>query len=275
MVEKLPDQRFPSWEAVSDELDTLRRAVPPENEQHGKDEIVRLAANRIEAVRSQQLQRQRVEEERRRGEQDRQELLDFWAEEFFGKVRARIDQVNQSLGESAIRFSQPPTAVGNNGKRVCEASFIHARLLITLETLPLDGPEDMILWGAVELTTNGRLWIGNIYSARDPLAYGMWYEVDMHMSAIVRGDSTPDMEDREGGRYKVMGNNRLVLALNWQGLVFQRNMKNTMSLVDYSEKPLVFEAVLEECVRMLVEDAAVEPPKNSGRNQQRVRGPSW
>lgn len=53
----------------------------------------------------------------------------------------------------------------------------------------------------------------------------------------------------------------MILALNWQALRFQRARRASLSGVNYTEKPLDFPALLEEIMRVLVEDAAAEPHK--------------
>jgi len=230
-------------------------------------EIARLAARQIEFVRSEELERRRVEEERLHKERGRRDLLEYWAKEFLERVRTRAEAVNSKLGEEALEVSEvgfSPTSRTSYDDRRCEVRFLHAKLTISLEALPLEGPDDMLAWGAIELRTNKRLWLGNVYLASQPIPYGTWYEVEMHMSALVRGDSTLGMDDRGGGRYKVEGNKRLVLAENWIALAFQREMKNTTSLVDYSEKPLILDTVLDECIRVMVEDGTVPPSDPHG-----------
>jgi serine/threonine protein kinase len=267
MLAKRREDRYSSWQAVADELDAVQKDLPAERAQPVvEDSIIRVAAQQIELVRSQELEQQRQEKERRRREQERRDLLNFWADDFFARVRAPVEQLNRSLGD-VIQLSEPPAGT-RAAIRECSVSFIKANLRLTLQVVPLEGPEDIPLWGTVQLHTNRRGWFGNIYLKSAPPPYGEWVEVDMRMGAFARRAS-PEEEDRTGGQYEVLGQDRIVLARNWQGIVFQREMRNVMSLVNYSEKPLGFDGVVKECLGILVEDANAEPQKYSQRDRRR------
>jgi len=91
----------------------------------------------------------------------------------------------------------------------------------------------------------------------EPPPHGTWYLVDLQVSGIMQG-FTPD--ERDGGRYKVAGQNRIVMALNWEGLLHQRLERNIISGVNYSEKQWDYDAVFDEVLKMLVEDGNADPP---------------
>lgn len=268
MLAKRRDERYESWQAVGCELATMAEKTQADSGQATDDDsLVRVAARQIEHVRGSELERQRQEEERTRQEKDRRELLRFWADEFFTEVRARVDNLNQHLGEVAIRVWEPqggrhPTLAL---ARECRVSFINANLLLALQVVPLEGPSDLFLWGTVELRTNRRGWFGNLYLNPSPPPYGEWIEVEMRMSPIAYPDARPEQEDRKGGQYKVLGGERLVLARNWQAIAFQREWQRVMSAVNYSERRLDLDQVLNECLTILVEDANEAPPRRSGR----------
>lgn len=261
MLAKRREDRYESWEAISGELDAMLRSLPPDQGQVLAEEpLVRQAAQQIEMVRAKELEQRRQQEESQRRDQERRDLLAFWAEDFIGRIRDRVEQINQSLGEKSIAFSELP-AGRTSSSRKCSVSFLRATLNVSLELVPLEGPDDMWLWGVIEVRTHHRVWLGNLYLSPTPPPYGTWYEVDMRMNAIVRSEARPEQEDRTGGRYEITGGDRVVIARNWQALAFQRGLQNTMSLVNYSQKVLDFDSALSECMTILVEDAGKELPQ--------------
>jgi len=59
-------------------------------------------------------------------------------------------------------------------------------------------------------------------------------------------------------QYEIVGAKRLVIALNYAGVLEQRAIRNVMSFVQYSEKAFEFEKSLEECLQYFVQDAHAE-----------------
>lgn len=82
----------------------------------------------------------------------------------------------------------------------------------------------------------------------------------MEKHALVPGDPS----DREGGRYNVYGGQH-ILARNWNGVVYERKMKGVMSAVVCKDRALALGAVLDDCLKIFVDDAAIEPSVPSGR----------
>jgi len=254
MLEKRPDQRFPSWQAILDELDVLEEGSPAPEDAPSGSALVQKAAEQIEAVRSEALERKRVAEEVRSKTQARRELLDYWAQEFFAEVQSRVDRLNQSLGEEVVQFSAPgpphPTAPP---QRLCHVFFINAQLDIVLETVPIGASDDVILWGRVQLETQRRGCYANLLLTSEPPPYGTWYEVQMKVSGIMSGAFEP--RDNVGGQYKVAGRDRLVMALNSEALLHRREERNVMSGINYDENLLSLGTLLDDVMRVLVEDA--------------------
>jgi hypothetical protein len=79
----------------------------------------------------------------------------------------------------------------------------------------------------------------------------------------MRAGTVPDMEDKGGGSYDVVGSDRIVLAKNWEALAFQRGRRHMMGLLQFTEKPFVVSALLDELMRILVEDGGQEPPQRA------------
>jgi eukaryotic-like serine/threonine-protein kinase len=273
MLEKQPERRFPSWDALDAELNALRESYAPSPQHSPEDPLAGAAAQQLERVRAQALAAERSATERRRAEDDRQSLLTYWSTELFDKVGVRVEGLNRSLGEQAIRLGRFAGAPRIGQKRQCEITFVHAHLELTLETVPVEVAADILLWGLIELTTNGRGWYGNLLLTPSPSSpYGTWRELDMRMGPIPLAGTDPSGEDPEGGgRYRVRwgGGDRQVVALNWQAVAFQRKMRNVTSLVQYAEKPLAFDSLLDELMTILVEDANIEPPKYPGGSRLR------
>lgn len=248
MLEKRPDQRFPSWEAILSELDLLEEGSRAPEDAPSESALVQKAAEQVEAVRSEALQRERIAEERRTKTQARQELLEYWAEEFFGQVQSRVDGLNQSLGEEAIRFSR---SGGPEGR--CYVSFISAQLEIMLGTVSIEASEDVMLWGWIQVQTSRTALCGNLLLTAEPPPYGTWYDVTMRVFASMDAGFKP--YDDVGGRYTVIGGNRLVVALNPEALLQQRRKRNVISGVNYEEETLNFGMLLDKAMQLLVEDA--------------------
>lgn len=256
MLEKRAEDRWPSWQKLAAELDAIEKRLPAEEQNpREEDTLVHKAAEQIEFLRKKNLQEQQRIEEERREEKEHQQLLDYWTNYFFEKIQKRIEELNESLGDSAIRFERSPMW--------CQLSFINSRLQITLQAVPINAQADFMLWGKVDLTSNLRAMVSNLILLSEPLPYGTWYEVEMKMDPWVRPGVNPDEEDNKGGSYRVIGSERAVLAENWEALQFQREWRNVMSLVGYNEKLLDFEILLEQLMQVLVEDAAVPPPNHS------------
>lgn len=248
MVEKRPDQRFPSWEAILGELDVLKEGLPAPEDAPSESALVQKAAQQMEAVRSEALERERAAEERRAKTQAREELLEYWAREFFGEVESRVERVNQSLGEETIRFSR-----SGGPERRCYVSFISAQLEIMLATVSVEASEDVVLWGWIELHTSRTVLCGNLLLIAEPPPYGTWYDVTMRVSAYADQGFQP--RDDVGGRYTVFGQARLVVALNAEALLHQRRKRNIISGVGYDEETLNFGMLVDKAMQILVDDA--------------------
>jgi hypothetical protein len=143
---------------------------------------------------------------------------------------------------------------------VCDVRFLKADLNVLLQVVPVEASEEALLWGYIQLKTNRRLWFGNLMLQSAPPPHGAWLQVDMKVSGIMKPTFRPS--DRVGGEYKVAGQQRVVLALNGEGLLHQREERNVTSGVGYVEKPLDYEVVLDEVLKILVEDGNADPPPN-------------
>jgi hypothetical protein len=257
MLEKRPDDRYRSWDDVKDAFATL--SSPPSLDP-AAESVVRAAVSQLEEVRAADLAARTEAENLADQRKERQALLTYWADRLFGELQGRIDRVNQGIGESAIQYSRTdPSPVGIRSPTLT-ASFLNARLEIRLEALPPDAPAtDLVLWGAVRLSTNRRGWYGNLGLTPSPAPYGTWWQIDLEMNPIVRQDAHPEMEDRGRGRYEILGGARLVVANNWEALVFQRGMRNVLSLVQYREKPLDLPPLIDELLEIMTSDGAAQP----------------
>jgi hypothetical protein len=259
MLEKRPTDRYQSWDEVRAALSGV--ATPPASDPSA-DRIVRAAVQQLEDVRVGELAARTAAEMDARRRRERQGLLTFWADRIFGEIQERIDQVNQGIGESAIQYSRSdPSPLGQRNP-VLTASFLNARLDIRLEAVPPDAPNtDLILWGVIRLFTNRRGWYGNLALVPEPPPYGTWNQIDLEMNPIVRTNARPEMEDQHGGDYEILGRERLVIATNWQGLVFQRAMQNVVSLVQYKEVAMDLQRLTGELLEVMTTDGAFGPPE--------------
>jgi hypothetical protein len=178
MLEKQPQDRFQSWTEVADEIAAIAADSLPGAAIGGDDSLVRVAAQQVERVRSHALEQERLAPEQGRKQRERQDLLAYWANEFFDAVERRIVRVNQGLGQRMIK--------------------VERRSMVTTNRVPDDGV---------------------------------------------------------GGKYEVLGRERIVLALNLQALMYQRARQHIMSHVQYSERSLEADALFSQLLQILVEDA--------------------
>jgi hypothetical protein len=255
MLSKRADDRFGSWDAMDHELVAIESGLPLEGGGSIANPLVARAAERLESVRSRELEAERQANELRRLCENREQLVDYWADEIFGNLERRVDELNQHLGGSAVGFQRLNRQRGT--ERLCSIRFLNAELHVKLEPLPLDAPDQLVAWGAISLKTNKRGAVENLLLRAEPAPYGSWLEVNMKVSGLV---SSWSGDDREGGQYEVFGSDRLVLARNWRGLLFQRKMRTTISHVDYDEEPLNLDETLDQLMEIFVEDAAAEEP---------------
>ncbi len=259
MLEKRPGDRYSSWDEIDQQIQALEDSVAePDESQIADDPLARAAAEQLEGQRSQALEQERQREEQETRVRDREALLDYWADELFGRLKDRIDRINESLGEGAILFRRLREQVAGLAQHTCDVRFLKADMNLLLQIVPPEASEDALLWGYLYLKTNRRLWIGNFLLLSDPPPHGNWFQVDMAVSGMMQGGFTPD--DRGGGRYRVEGQSRLVIAVNWEGLLRQREERNVISGVNYSEKQLDYDAVIDEVLKILVEDGNADPP---------------
>jgi hypothetical protein len=251
MLEKRPDDRFSSWAEVGEALAFLEKAP----EEAVPDPAVQAAIAGLEQVRREELAERTAADLLLEEQRSRQELLTFWADEHFGKLQARIDRVNLTVGETAIKYYRSdPTPLGHRNPTI-SATFLNAKLEIALEAVPPDAEAEFIAWGAISLTSNKRGWFGNLVLNPEPAPYGTWVQVDLEMSPIVRDGTRPEQEDRHGGRYEIVGR-RHVVARNWEALAFQQRMRRVTSLVQMRETNLDFDALADELVAIMTEDGA-------------------
>ena len=257
MLEKRPDQRFPSWDAVAAELGAIEAGLPPPGGNQSADPLVRVAAQQIEQVRSRELEQRRLAEDRAHRADEREKLLDYWADEFVGELEARVNRLNESLGPGAVRLNRERVFGSSESGHVCGVSFLDARLEIVLNSVPIEAPADFILWGAVQVTTNLGVWVKNLLLLPDPQPYGTWYEVDLGISSFIQVGHRP--RDDAGGRYQVTG--RIVRATNWEALHYQREDRNMNPDVTYEERLLALDSTLETALHILVKDGGAERPR--------------
>ena len=258
MLEKRPDQRFQSWQDILTELEVLEKGQASERKKRVEDPLVKKAAEQVETVRSRELEREKKQEEERDEVNRRKGLLDYWAGEFFSSVRSRVDELGASLGEESLQFSTRdalPNKDGVAGQR-CGVGFLNSGLTITVEGMSIKEAAEVVLWGTFQVRTNARAAVGNLLLIKDSPPYGTWYEVGMKMLGGVSGGGI-EGED-EGCQYEVIGGDRLVLARNSKGLLYQRELRNAISMVNYREELLDFEALLLQLMEILIEDASIE-----------------
>jgi hypothetical protein len=271
MLEKRPGDRFRSWDEIGQEVESLQRGVAEVHDGDGEDPLVHAAAEQLERRRTRLLEQERQQNELTTKIKEREELLGYWADVLFDHVKERIDKINEPLGEGVIAFQRIPfQRNAGRAQEDCTVSFLSAAMDIRLQTIPPEASEDILLWGYVDLTTNRRLWLGNLLLTNEPPPYGTWFQADLRVSHLMQSEFRP--QDDVGGRYKVEGQERLVLAANWQALLFQRGERNVMSGINYEEKPLEFGALVEETLKMLVEDGNAEPLQRRPANE---RGSVW
>ena len=263
MLEKRVDQRFQSWDEVEKELRDIETVTPVGAGAAAEDPLAAAAVRQIEAARARTLERERTEEEKRTKHRDRQQLLAYWANEMFSVIRERLAKLNEAVRE--IHVTEASGTRGTNAlsdHRAMEARFLHAQMKVGIEVVPVEGSEELLAWGTIEVTTNKRTWVGNLALTANPPPYGAWVLVEMEVSPMIPAEPS----DKEGGRYSVVGG-QLVVARNWIALVRQRRMKGVMSSVVYKERALPLTAVLDDCLMVFIEDAAVEPEPTGGRRR--------
>jgi hypothetical protein len=252
MVEKRPDDRYAAWAAIAEALASLGDTTEPDI----PDSAVRAAIAGLEQVRREELAERTAADLLLEAPRNRQQLLTYWADELFGRLQARIDRVNRTIGETAIQyFRSDPSPLGQR-KPTISATFLNARLEMALEAVPPEAEAEFAAWGAISLVTNKRGWFGNLVLNPDPAPYGTWLQVDLEMNPIVQDGARPEEEDRNGGRYEIVGGRRLVVARNWEALAFQQKMRRVISLVQMHEQTLEFDGLADELIGIMTEDGA-------------------
>jgi hypothetical protein len=253
MLEKRTDQRFQSWDEVDKELLAIQQKSVGSAGTAAEDPLATVAAQQLEVARIRTLSHEKAEREKLARHRDRQDLISYWAGEYFGIIRRRIAALNEAVKEIHVEESPYALPALPNDRRSLSAEFLYSRLTMDLEVVPVDGPEELLAWGTIEVTTNRRLWLSNIALTVKPEPYGTWWLVEMEVNPIVGVEPA----DNEGGSYEVRGS--VVMARNWVALARQRRMKGVMSAVVYRERTLPLDAVLDDCFRTFIEDASVEP----------------
>jgi hypothetical protein len=126
--------------------------------------------------------------------------------------------------------------------------------------VPLEGSPDVLGWGLLKATTPKSIAVTNVLLLREPAPYGRWAEARMQVGGLIPGDIHPTQLVREGygGQYEILGSSRVVVALDWAGLLAQRALRSVASLVDYREEALDFDQSLNECLQLFVREAAVQ-----------------
>ena len=258
MLEKQQDQRFESWAAIKEELVAIAESSPEgEEETVVPNPLVAKAAAQIDKVRSETLNQQRIHDEEVRDLEMRNDLVRYWADEFVGQIRERIDAINRDLGDYVIlvnRTDRPQRAAWMD----CQVTFLNSRIDLTLGSVPIES-SDALAWGFAHLRTPTRSSAINLLLLPEPEPYGAWLEVDMRISALNRSN-----EVASPGDYEVIGGDRLVIAKDSSGLLYQRGRRHVMGGVDYDESPLEFDQVIDQWLEIFVEDASQDPPEARG-----------
>jgi serine/threonine protein kinase len=275
MMEKRGEDRFGSWQEIRDELDAIENRLAPA-QPPPDDRLARLAAQQMEQVEARRLAEQRQSDRRENQIKSREELVTYWAGVFFDAIDKRIEAINATLGTKDILFRRQ--IIESNRRHVtgsfsqarpltaeANADFLNAHLRMSIYPVDIDASSEVVAWGTVRVDTNKRIWLGNILLLREPAPYGSWLEVDMRISGMISGNRVLEGGD---GSYYVAGQQRIVLAEDAKGLLAQRDLRTTISSVNYSEKAFDLNRVLDELMVIFVEDAAEEkPPPPRPRNE--------
>lgn len=297
MVEKEVGKRFASWDEIVAELDAIeqQRAVAARDDFAAG--VSRRAAAQIEQMRGRTLEQQRLEDERRQKAHQRLDLLDYWAREIFDHLQERIDEVNRKLGENVLIFEHV-TLDGPVRRCVVKFAGTQAQLAMELGVVepiasprinappvdtplgtthivvaPPEPPDDIPLWGIVQLGTPRRGDAFNVILIEGTSLYGSWAEVTMVPEAGVRiGAADVFRTDAERGRkYRVVVKdparvvfypNEIVVALNWKALYERRPVPGqygrsvyTQIRLLFNEEPLNFKDRLDGLLGTLVDHA--------------------
>jgi serine/threonine protein kinase len=265
MLEKRVEKRFRSWEEISAELEAIAAQEEPDPIR-ADDPVVRRAAEALHKARSNELETQRAADQKQAWIDMRDELLDYWADEFFSQIENRAGQLNTQLGEDAYGLERRHyNKQAGAGQRACSVSFFNGRLIVTLQPAPYENERQALGWGIIDLRTYGRSWLSNLVLLPDPLPYGTWQQIDMKISPIMREGAQP--ENQRGGEYEIFGNDRIVEGRNWDFLVEQWMLRTIVSVVDYSEQALKFEELLGQLFQTLTEDGPNEKPAERPRKR--------
>jgi len=299
MLEKRTIKRFSSWDEITAELDVIEARLPQQPKGDATAGLSRKVAAQLDAAQTRTLEKQRLEEEKRKKAEQRLFALNLEVSEIFGHVKQRVDGINEDLGRQALYFEQTES---KDSPQRCVVSFPleglppHARtqLVIELATLIADTvernfispqqaepPEDVLLWGIVELITPRYSEAFNVLLLEDPLPYGTWLKAEIAPQPGARMDQYKhEFEDEQGrGReYRIVPRNpyenvfsrtEVVLALNWQALLFWRPIQGELprpipgarrqsyTKIDlpYYEEPLGFESKIDQLIDTLVDKA--------------------
>jgi len=302
MLEKRTVKRFQSWDEIEAELDVIEARLPQQPKDDATAGLSRKVAARLDAAQARTLEKQRQQEEKRRKAEQRLSALTLWVSEIFVRVKQRVKDINENLGRQALHFEQTET---NESPQRCVVTFPleglppHARtqLVIELATLIADPvernfispqqaepPEDILLWGIVELITPRYNEAFNVFLLEDPLPYGTWLEAKIAPQPGSRMDQYKhEFEDEQGrGReYRIVPRSpyenvfsraEIILALNWQALLFWRPILGelprpipggrrhsyTKIALPYYEEPLDFESRIDHLIDTLIDKTGGE-----------------
>jgi serine/threonine protein kinase len=277
MLEKQPSKRFGSWREIIDELSSLSEANNDEEAPSpATSALAQRAAAALHADQTEQLAQQQAADQQKAWEQERDRLLAYWAEQFFKKIRERVAALNRQLGQEAYTLTtidnqrRDPRRLLTSGHprnepNRCEVRFFNGELAVELQPAPYQNERAAWGWGSVTLTTYHRGWYSNLILLPEPEPYGTWNQIDMQISGLMRQGAEP--ENRRRGRYKIIRDSRVVLGEDWNFLMGEWDYRSTTSVVDYSEKALDFDSVLNDLFDILTDDGPrpkPEPPRRRG-----------
>ena len=202
----------------------------------------------------------------------RDELVAYWAREFFDPIEDQARALNAELGKVAYVVTRRGGQNSDVRSSSCEVRFFNGVMSVSIETAPVPNEHDAIAWGMVDLRTPSRGWIGNLLLLREPAPYGRWLQVDMKIRGIMRQGAEPTRAP--GHRFEVVGPGRLVLGQSWAFISGQRRDRNVMGVAEYAEIPLDFNRVVEELFDILTDDgpSQPQPPQRNDRPRFEIRG---
>ncbi len=300
MMEKQAGRRFASWDEIARELDASEQQRAMAAQDDFVAGVSRQAAAQIEQMRGRTLEQQRQEDEHREKVQQRLGLLDYWTGEIFDHLRERVESINRELGEEALFFKPVPP---DGSARRCVIGFADtmAQLAVELDVVEVNPPaptatapvippgaiivtvsspappDNVPLWGIVQLSTPRRGDAFNAILIEDTSPYGTWMEVTMAPPPEARIGQEPHVfrvDEERGRRYRVVVKDptmlapyqaEAVIALNWKALYERRSVPGqygrspsvyTNIALLFNEARLEFEGRLDKLIQTLVDHAA-------------------